>query len=154
VVAVTTYNWFLFFHILGAVVWLGGGMLLLVLSAIGLKSRDLERNVALMRWTTAIGGPFFGVAGLLIVGFGFALVEKGSWGYDEVFIQLGIAVWAASTLIGALYYNRAGRAVERVVAEGGVAAAAPRIRQYFLVGLLDSAMLLVALFFMTTKPFL
>jgi uncharacterized membrane protein len=152
--AISAYEWFLFFHILGATVWVGGGIFLTALMARGLRSREPTQLLGLMQQVGPIGGPVFGAAGLVLVGFGFGLTEKGNWGYDEFFVQYGIAAWLVSTLIGAIYYGRAGKKIGETVAARGPEAAVPALRRYFRVGLTDTLILLSALFVMSAKPLL
>jgi hypothetical protein len=156
VLAVSGYEWFLFLHVLAAVVWAGGSFLLVVLGLIGLRARDTGRLLTLLRLSEPVEGPVFVVAGLVLAGFGFALVERGNWGYDHFFIQYGIAAWAVSAALDLVYCSRAEKAIERLVEQHGPEAPAvgARARQYFLVGTLDALLLLSAVFVMTVKPLL
>ncbi len=155
-VAVSGYEWFLVLHVLAAVVWAGGSFLLVVLGLIGLRARDAGRVLTVLRLSEPVEGPVFGAAALVLAGFGFALVEQGNWGYDDFFIQYGIAAWAVSAAVDLFYCSRAEKAIEELVEEHGpeAPAVAARARQYFLVGTLDALLLLSAVFVMTVKPFL
>ncbi len=140
-VAVSGYEWFLVLHVLAAVVWAGGSFILRVLMV--------------LRLSEPVEGPVFVAAGLILAGFGFALVERGNWAYDDFFIQYGIAAWAVSAAVDLFYCSRADKAIEELVEQRGpeAPAVAARARQYFLVGTLDALLLLSAVFVMTVKPF-
>ncbi|HKP19240.1 MAG TPA: hypothetical protein VJT84_12225 [Gaiellaceae bacterium] len=153
--AITWYQWFLFAHILAAAAWAGGALALGALAIAARRAAGTPQELELVRLAGKIGGPFFGVAGLALIGFGIALVENGNWGYDKFFVQFGFGAWAFSTLVGIFYYGREQKGIEATLARG---ADDPEVRRrlnrYYLVGRLDALVLVVAVFVMATKPWL
>jgi uncharacterized membrane protein len=152
--AVTSYHWFLFAHVLAAAAWLGGGLLLVALSLAARRQSDQAGEIALVRLAGTIGGPFFGTAGLVLIGFGIALVEKGNWSYDKAFITWGFVVWGVSTVTGIFFYGREQKAIEAAAGRGDDAEVRRRLNRYYLVGRLDALVLASAVFAMTAKPWL
>jgi uncharacterized membrane protein len=152
--AITWYQWFLAFHIIAAVLWVGGGATLLLLSIAARKQRDTPEEIKLVVLAGKIGGPVYGSASWVLLGLGFALVENGNWGYDQFFIQFGLAAWLFSTLIGILYYSREIKGLEAASERGpDDPEVRMRLNRYYRVGTIDALVLFVAVFVMTTKPF-
>ena len=77
---IAAYQWYLFAHILAAAFWVGGGACLAALAIAARRQSNRDNELVLVRLGTAIGGPFFGASGLVLLGFGIALVENGNWG--------------------------------------------------------------------------
>jgi uncharacterized membrane protein len=150
--AITWYEWFLFFHILAAAAWVGGGLGLIALAVAARAQRDPAQELTFVRLAGKIGGPFFGLAGLALIGFGIALVENGNWGYDHFFIQYGFAAWGFSTLTGIFYYQTELKGIEAADAGGDDREVRRRLNRYYAVGRVDTLVLVVALFVMATKP--
>ena len=90
----------------------------------------------------------------MVVGFGFGLVEKGDWGYDPTWIQIGLAGWAASFLLGAGYLGPHARKLDRLLGERSPddAGVQELIRRILLVARVDSVVLLFITFDMVAKP--
>ncbi len=152
--AITWYQWFLFAHILAAAAWVGGGLLLLALAIAARAQSDRAQELALVRLGGTIGGPFFGTAGLVLLAFGFGLVENGHWGYDRFFVQFGFGAWAFSTLTGIFYYGTEQKGIDAAAERGDDVEVARRLGRYYLVGRIDSLVLIAAIFVMSTKPWL
>ena len=150
--ATTWYQWFLFAHILAATAWVGGGLALIALSVAAKKSSP-EQELSLVRLGTSIGGPFFGFAGLALIGFGIALVENGHWGYDTFFVEFGFGAWAFSALVGIFYYESERKRMDAAEARGDGAEVRRLLDRFHWVGRLDGLVLIVAIFVMAAKPF-
>jgi uncharacterized membrane protein len=155
--AITWYQWFLAAHIVAAALWLGGGTTLIALSVAARKQGDPAKEVDLVRFAGRIGGPVYGLAAWVLLGFGIGLVENGAspWSFDNFFVQFGLGAWLFSGLVGGLYYGHELKGIE-AAAERGPADPEVRMRlqRYYRVGTLDSLVLLAAVFVMSTKPFL
>src|SRR6185312_5967331 len=100
ILAITAYQWYLFFHILAAALWVGGGAGLAALAIAARKQSDPAQELVLIRLSGKIGGPFFGTSGLVLLAFGIALVQKGHWGWDTAFVIWGLAAFAFSLVTG------------------------------------------------------
>jgi uncharacterized membrane protein len=153
--AITWYQWFLAAHVVAAVIWVGGGFTLIALSMAARRQRDPEQEIDLVMFAGKIGGPVYGAASWILLGFGFALVQNGHWGYDQFFVQFGLAVWLFSTVLGIVYYSREVKGLEAAAARGADdPEARMRLNRYYRVGTIDAAVLLAAVFVMSAKPWL
>jgi len=152
--AVTTYEWFKTVHVLAVVMWVGGGVTLTLLALMTIALRDPVRLVQFTREAAFLGGTYFPPLSLMVVGFGFGLVEKGDFGYDLAWVQIGIAGWAASFVAGAGFLGPQSKRLAKMLEDrppedAGVQALIQRI---LLVARLDSVLLLFITLDMVAKP--
>ena len=152
--AVTTYDWFKTVHVLAVVMWVGGGVMLTLLALMTIALRDPVRLAQFARQAAFLGGTYFPPLSLMVVGFGFGLVEKGDWGYDPTWIQIGLAGWGASFLLGAGYLGPHAKRLAKLLDERDPADAQVQdlIRRILFVARLDSLLLLFITVDMVAKP--
>lgn len=82
-------------------------------------------------------------------------MQNGDWGYDRFFVQFGFAAWTFSTVTGIFYYGLEQRRIDVAAARGlDDPEVRCRLNRYYLVGKVDSLVLVVAIFVMTAKPWL
>jgi hypothetical protein len=91
VLAITWYEWYLAAHVIAAVLWVGGGAMLLLLAILTRRENDPVRLAKLAGQVAWLGVRYFAPLSLITVAFGFGLVERGDLGYDQFFIRFGIA---------------------------------------------------------------
>jgi uncharacterized membrane protein len=153
-VAVTTYEWLKSAHVLASVMWVGGGVMLTLLGLMTIGLRDPIRLAQFARQLAFLGGTYFPPLSLMVVGFGFGLVEKDGWGYGPTWIQIGIAGWAASFVLGAGYLGPHARKLARLLEERDESDAGVQdvIRRILFVARLDALLLLFIVVDMTAKP--
>jgi len=154
VLAVTTYEWFKTAHVLAVVMWVGGGVMLTLLALMTIALKDPARLAQFAKQAAFLGGTYFPPLSLMVVGFGFGLVEKGDWGYDPAWIQIGIVGWAASFLLGAGYLGPHAKKLDRLLDERSPddAGVQDLIRRILLVARFDSVLLLFITVDMVAKP--
>ena len=154
--AIETYFWLKSVHVLAAVMWVGGGVMLTLLGLMTLAERDPVRMAQFARQVSFLGGRYFPPLSLMVVGFGFWMVERGEagWTYDMTWIQIGIAGWIASFAVGAGYLGphaaKLARLLEQRQPEDGEVQAL--IRRILFVARLDAVLLLFIVFDMVAKP--
>lgn len=152
--AIQTYDWLLAAHVVASVMWVGGSVMLTLLALMTIGLKDPVRLVQFARQAAFLGGAYFPPLSLLVVGVGFGLVEKGDWGYDPTWIQIGIAGWAASFVVGAGYLGPQSKKLAKWLEERPPEDAQVQdlIRRILLVARLDAVLLLFIVFDMTAKP--
>ncbi len=152
--AIQAYNWLKAAHVLASVMWVGGSVMLTLLGLMTIGLRDPIRLAQFARQAAFLGGTYFPPLSLMVVGFGFGLIQNGDWGYGPTWIQIGIAGWAASFLVGAGYLGPRARRLanlldERLPEDREVQDLIGRI---LLVARADSVLLLFIVFDMVAKP--
>src|SRR5215208_5308586 len=83
----TWVNVFKSFHVLGAVVWLGGGAAITVLALKAQREKDHGALLQIGKQAEWLGTRIFIPSSLVVVAMGFLLIEKsqGLYGYDDFF---------------------------------------------------------------------
>ena len=149
----TGYELLNFVHILAAAVWVGGGVMLQVLLGRARRAADPARLRDAVSDAAWVGNRVFTPAALVLFVAGFGLVGQGEWDW-EPWIFFGIAVWGLSFVIAVAYYGRA--AGEIVELLGDHAPDHPevraRVRRYFMVAGIESALLVLVMADMVVKP--
>jgi uncharacterized membrane protein len=113
----TLYDWLLFLHIVAAMVWVGGGVVLAALATRVLHDREptaVSRFIASLR---VIGPATLAPATVAAVGLGIWLVlDSGAWDFGQFWVQFGLALFLAAFAIGAGYLSGAAIHAERAAA--------------------------------------
>src|SRR5215210_5901335 len=150
----TSYTVLLTLHVLAAVLWVGGGVTLHLMGRLAQRSGDRDRMLAFSRDSDVVGPRFYAPLSLLLLIAGILLVDKVGADASTLWIMLGMAGWVVSFLIGVLYYSRAGRRREAIVAAKGAGSEAflALYRQVLSVNVLEIAILVLVVADMTLKP--
>jgi uncharacterized membrane protein len=156
--AITTYNWLKTFHVLGAVLWVGGGVMLTILTLRAQRANDpiqLGKLALQIEW---IGARVLGPLSLLTFGLGIGLVEEGTfaWSYDQFWIIFALAAFGVSFVTGAFFLGPESGRLARMQRERGPEdpELQARIRRVLRVARVDQLILLLIVFDMVAKPFL
>lgn len=143
------YDWLLVLHVLAAMVWVGGGVMLAVLAARVLRDPD-PGAVGRFTGSLRVLGPLvLAPATVAVLGLGMWLVvDSEAWDFGQQWVQLGLGLFAAAFLLGAVWQRPSALAAGR---EDG-AEARRQLRRWLAGYWLIVALLVVAVWDMTTKP--
>ncbi len=151
--AQTLYDWLLFLHVLMAMVWVGGGVMLAVLA--GRVLREPEPG-AVVRFTASLrvlGPLLLAPATLAVLGLGIWLVvDTDAWDFGQLWVQLGLGLFATAFLIGAAYQSRTALAATRAAERSDDAEARRQLHRWLWGYRLILLLLAAAAWDMTTKP--
>ena len=152
--AVTTYEWFMTVHVLAAVMWVGGSVMLTLLGLMTLGLRDPVRLAQFAKQVSFLGGVYFPPLSLMVVAFGFAMIANGDLSYSLTWLQIAIVGWAVSFFVGAGYLGPHAKRLSKVLDDRGAedAEAQALIQRILFVARLDAVLLLFIVFDMTAKP--
>jgi|SRR5512132_2155526 uncharacterized membrane protein len=149
----TWYELWLFLHISGVSVWLGGAVVAQVLGALAKRSGDPARSAALGRDMAVVGPWVFMPASLVVLVTGILLTDDGNWDWGEWFIVLGLIGWAVVAFTGFGYITRAMNQVGmRMATEGPSPELGAAVNRLVLVGRLLVLVLFALVFLMVVKP--
>jgi uncharacterized membrane protein len=135
----TRYELALFFHLVGALLFVAG-ILLAGVAFEAARRRQRPAEIALLLGLTRVGVALVGFGALLLLGFGLWLVHLGGFGYDAGWVDAAIALYLLALALGAIGGRRpkqAHRLATRLAAEDGPVSAELR-------GLLDDRLSLAA----------
>lgn len=97
----TRYELALFFHLLGALLFVAG----IILAGVAFEAarrRQRPAEIALLLGLTRVGVALVGIGALLVLGFGLWLVYLGGFGYGTGWIDAAIGLYLAALALGAV----------------------------------------------------
>jgi uncharacterized membrane protein len=97
----TRYQLALFFHLLGALLFVAGIMLAGVAFEAA-RRRQRPADIALLLGLTRVGVVLVGIGALLVLGFGLWLVHLGGFGYGAGWVDATIALYLLALVLGAI----------------------------------------------------
>ncbi len=151
--AASLYDWLAFLHVLAAMVWVGGGVMLAVLAGRVLRDPDPDA-VRRFTGTLRVLGPLvLAPATVAVVALGIALVvDSAAWDLGQLWVQLGLALFTAAFLIGAVHQSRTAIGAERATARGDQEEAVRQLARWSWGYRLIVLLLVAAAWDMVVKP--
>ena len=95
------YEFFKTLHVAAAVAWVGGVILSHVNAALAARSGDPARMLGFIRIQGWLGQRYFAPLAGVVVLSGVAMVIESGWEFEDTWIVIGIALFLASSIIGA-----------------------------------------------------
>jgi uncharacterized membrane protein len=146
--------WLLFVHVLSAMVWLGGGLTLMVA---GLRVRSSSRQEAVAEFARTV--PFVGlrilmpaVVVLLVTGV-WQVLASSAWSFSQLWVRLALGLFILAFLVGAIYLSRVGIGLARATTDNRLAGEGAALLNRWLVGyVVVLGLLVVAVWDMIFKP--
>ena len=149
----TWFEFWLFVHVLSAIIWIGGGVAIQFFGMLTKRAADPAKSAFFIRNVSWVVMRVFLPAAVLVLISGIGLVETGFWDYDETFVTLGIVLWLAVSLVAFGFLGRAmGRAGTQLETDGPSPPLMLRIRNLVWTSRALLATLVVIVFVMTVKP--
>jgi uncharacterized membrane protein len=142
-------------HVAFAVIWVGGGLAILVIGLLAQRASDPRELAVVVKYAEKLGQRVFTPSGLIVFAFGVAMIEKGGLGWGIFWIDFALVVWALSFLTGATYLGPTSKKLrEAYQASGGeqTDAITALQRQVLTVLRFDAALLLLIVVDMVAKP--
>jgi uncharacterized membrane protein len=151
-------NWYSLFkaiHVTLAVVWVGGGVLLVILALLAQRTNDPDQLVTVARQAAFAGERIFAPAGLIVFLMGIAMMINTNFGWGKFWVVLGLVGYAATFITGIAVLAPLARKINAVSDERGPTdpEAIALINRILLIARFDIALLLIVVLDMVTKPF-
>ncbi|HEX2293819.1 MAG TPA: DUF2269 family protein [Actinomycetota bacterium] len=149
----TLYELLLFVHVLAAATWVGGAVVLKVQSDRALRA-DPDRAAELALETERVGKSVLMPASIVLLVAGLWMVFEGDWGFEPLWIKLGLGIYVVSAVAGAAFLGPLYKQVGELRAERGAGDAdlTARLQRLSALSWVDMALLVAAVFVMTVKP--
>jgi len=149
----TLRDWLLVGHVLAAMVWLGGGVMLAALAVFTVRSGDADAVVRFVRPLRVVGPIVLAPATVLVVGLGVWLVlEDAAWSFGQTWVVLALALFASAAVVGAAFQSRAAILAERAGGRGDRAEARRQLGRWVMGYLVIVALLVAIVWDMVFKP--
>jgi uncharacterized membrane protein len=127
---VTTYDWLLFFHVTGAFLLLGGGVIAAALNLAALR-RERPSEILLLFGLIRVSVVAILLGSLLALVFGLWLVHEAGYGYGDTWIVVALVLFVLANALGGIggrRDERTARLARELAASGDVPSAALRAR--------------------------
>jgi uncharacterized membrane protein len=147
--------WLHFLHVVSAMVWVGGGV---ILSLIAIRTRRSSDQRAMGEFARTL--PYVGLRVLMpaviilpVTGVWMVLADS-EFSFSQLWVRLGLGLFALAFLVGAVYLSRVGIQLDREARrDSGGSSSLPRLLDRWLVGYgAVLVVLLVAVWDMVFKP--
>lgn len=151
-------HWYALFrlvHVVVAVFWVGGGLLLTTLALRAERAEDPNELATVARQAAFVGEKLFAPAGLVVLLMGIAMMLKIDWGWGKFWVVAGLVGYAVSFATGVGVLSPLSKRVAALLEERGAAAAETQaaIRRILLVARIDVGVLALVVADMVVKPF-
>ena len=148
------YELLLAIHILAVVVWVGGATSIQVLAIRATGSGDPVRMATFAGEAEWVGMRIFMPSSIVVLLAGIALVLEGSWGFDQLWILIGLAGIAFSIVVGAAFLGpESGRLKALMEARGAEdTEVKQRLERIFMISRIELVVLLLIVLDMVIKP--
>jgi uncharacterized membrane protein len=149
------YSAFKAVHVIAAVIWIGGGALLMILGIVAERKGDPVELATVARQAAMVGEKLFAPAGIVVVAMGVAMMVNTNWGWGKFWVIAGLVGYAITFVTGVAVLSPMTKKIAALTQEKGpndpeTAAAITRVLQIVRV---DVAMLLLVVVDMVVKPF-
>jgi len=151
-------NWYSLFkagHVLFAVIWVGGGVSIMIHAIRAQRTYNPEDIVTIAKQAAFMGEKVFAPVGLVTFLLGIAMMINTSWGWGHFWIVAGLIGYAATFIIGVAILSPLAKKIDQSAEHNG--ATHPEtialIERIMLIGRFDVAVLMLVVLDMVTKPF-
>jgi uncharacterized membrane protein len=152
-IATTLYEWLMFLHVLAAMTWVGGLVILIALSGQVLHSGDRDAIARFSASLRRVGPLVLAPSTIAVVSLGIGLVlDSKEWRFGQGWVVLALALFAAAFLFGAIFQSRVAIQTQRAVDGGRSEEAARLLRRWAWGTRLILLLLVVVTWDMIVKP--
>jgi uncharacterized membrane protein len=149
------YGLFKAMHVTFAVLWVGGAAMLTLLAIAAERSNDPMQIAQIARQAATVGEKFFAPVGLVTFLMGVAMMLNTSWGWGHFWIVVALVGYATTFGIGIGVIAPTVKKVHAAIEAHGPTHpdSIALIKRVMVITRIDTALLLVIVLDMVTKPF-
>lgn len=146
-------DWLHLVHVLSAMVWLGGGVILCAIGLSARRSSDVIRVAEFAKTLSGVGLIVVMPSVVLVLITGIAMVATDSeFSFGQLWVRLALGLFAGAFLVGAVYLSRAAIQTDRSAAAGDLAMATAQLGRWITGYAVVLLILVVAVWDMVFKP--
>jgi uncharacterized membrane protein len=151
-------HWYALFrvtHVVMAVFWVGGGVLLTILGLRAERMDDPREMATLAGQAAFVGERFFAPAGLVVFLMGIAMMINTDWGWGKFWVVVGLIGYMSTFVTGVGVLAPLAKKVRQLMESQGPESPDTQaaIRRILLIARVDVTVLLLVVADMVTKPF-
>jgi hypothetical protein len=147
----TTYQVFLYLHVAGATIWVGGAATLQLL-AIRARTRGLDGLLTFAADAAWLGKRLIGPSTIVVVGCGVGMVLEGPWSFSDDWITIALILVATAYALVLGPMEQLSTQVRTALEQGDGATATAKARLQTVVSRVELAVLFLVVFDMALKP--
>jgi len=147
------YDFLLFVHVLGAVIWVGGGSALNIVGTRLANASEPDAMAGFARQVEFIGQKIFApVSGILFLAG--VLMTLDRWSFKDLWIAIGVVGFLYSAITGAAILGPLSGRTGKLIAERGPGdpQVAANIKKLFMFGRMETLVMILVIAAMTLKP--
>lgn len=148
------YEFLKFVHIVMAVVWVGGGVMIQVLALRATRSGDSVRAANFAGDAEWVGTRIFMPASILLLLSGLWAVSDADLDFGQAWLSIGFAAFLFSLILGMAFLGPESGRIKKLVQANGFdhPEVQRRISRIYLFSRIELVVLLVAVWAMVVKP--
>jgi uncharacterized membrane protein len=151
-------NWYALFkgvHVLFAVIWVGGGVSIMINAIRAQRTYDPVDIVTIAKQAAFMGEKVFAPVGLVTFLMGIAMMINTSWGWGHFWVIAGLVGYASTFAIGIGILSPLAKKIDASAETNGPThpETLALIDRIMLIGRFDVAVLMLVVLDMVTKPF-
>lgn len=149
------YNWIKTFHVLAAIVWVGGGIFIQIYVTRLKRANDQAKLMAFAKDVEKLGTTVFLPSSILVLILGIAMVwYSPQWEITQLWVILGLLGIANTIVVGAAFLGPEAGRIARVASERGPddPEVVRRTGRLFAISRYDLAVLVLVVVDMVVKP--
>ena len=138
-----------------AVIWVGGGVTIMIHAIRAQTARDPEGIVTVAKQAAFMGEKVFAPVGLVTFLMGIAMMINTSWGWGHFWIIAGLIGYASTFIVGIAILSPLAKKIDESAEKNGPThpETIALIERIMLIGRFDVAILMLVVLDMVTKPF-
>ena len=106
--------WFLFFHIVGVILYVGGDIILNILALKSYKEQDVNGFLKVVKWIS----PVVGIGAILTLPSGIGLVLQSSvWSFSMFWVLSGLFMVVIAGISESIYFGKQVRTIQSILTE-------------------------------------
>jgi uncharacterized membrane protein len=147
---VTWYEFLLFVHVSGAIIWIGGGFIFQIYGMVERRSGDVAAIARFAGNAGRIGERVFSPVAIIVVLAGIGMMLDADWDWGQLWVSFALVAFVGSFILGV---GVLGPTAKRIEAVGPETPEGQRlIGRIFALIRIDLLFLFAIVFAMTVKP--
>jgi uncharacterized membrane protein len=151
-------DWYALFkagHVLFAVIWVGGGVSIMIHAIRAQRTYNPEDIVTIAKQAAFMGEKVFAPVGLVTFLLGIAMMINTSWGWGHFWIIAGLIGYASTFIVGVAILSPLAKKIDQSAEKNGPThpKTIALIERIMLIGRVDVSVLMLVVLDMVTKPF-
>jgi uncharacterized membrane protein len=151
-------DWYALFkavHVLFAVIWVGGGVSIMIHAIRAQRTYDPNDIVTIAKQAAFMGEKVFAPVGLVTFLMGIAMMINTNWGWGHFWVIIGLLGYASTFGVGIGVLSPLAKQIAQSAEQNGPTSpqTLALIDRIMLIARIDVAVLLVVILDMVTKPF-